>query len=107
MLLRSVLFAQMGSARVVVLEAGLTPDLTGRVTKLLLNFESHLEKALELLEDLAIRRGRQIDSSRTKKLTKPEKRTTWVLGKKLLTLLALTAALANAFIRIFLEKVGI
>ena len=30
-----------------------------------------------------------------------------MLGKKLLTLMALTAALANAFIRIFLEKVGI
>ena len=69
MLLRPILFAQLGSARVVVLEAGLTPDMTGRLTKLLLNFESHLEKALELLEDLVIHRRGQFDSSKTKKLT--------------------------------------
>ena len=107
MLLRPILFAQLGSARVVVLEAGLTPDMTGRLTKLLLNFESHLEKALELLEDLVIHRRGQFDSSRTKKLTKLEKRTTWVLTKRLLLLLSLTGALGNAFIRIFVEQTGI
>ena len=46
MLLRPILFAQLGSVRVVVLEAMLGPEDTGRLNKLLLNFESHLEKTL-------------------------------------------------------------
>lgn len=103
MLSRPIIMAQLGAAKVVLLEAQLAPDSTEMLSYLLVNIEQMLGSILGQLETIAFSRSQQLEKRRSKLDALRFDDMMKKMIDKLFKNLRLTAAMVYTFKELFLE----